>query len=347
MTATLPNSRVPDPIDAPAITWGVLAPGSIARTFADSVVNHTRSRIGAVGSRSVERAQAFADEFGGTAYSSYDELVADPSVDVVYVASPHSEHRDHALLAIEAGKHVLVEKAFTRNVGEAREVVRAARERGVFCMEAMWSRFLPHYDVIRQAVDTGVIGEVTWINAEHGQLLYPDGPQRIWDPNLAGGGLLDIGVYPVSFAAMLMPRIDQVHAVGCLTDTGVDASEVITFIGPEHSAGRTVAALTSTITTQTPNRAVIAGTRGRIEVDGWFYFPNTVRLLNNDGDVLDEVRIDPAQSRHALEYEAAAVARHVTAGEKEATLMPLDETLRVMELMDEVRHQLGVRYPGE
>ena len=341
MTNQLPLPTTPSTQDAPTIAWGVIGPGNIAHTFATNVRDHTSGSIAAVGSRSLARAQEFAQEFGGTAYDSYEQVVTDPAVDVVYIATPHSEHREHALMAIAAGKHVLVEKAFTRNAAEAREVLDAARAADVFCMEAMWSRFLPHYDVVRQAVAQGLIGDVTWIHADHGQLLYPDGPQRIWDPNLAGGALLDIGVYPVSFAAMLMPQVTSVHAVGALTDLGVDASEVITL----RDAAGTVAACTSTITTQTPNTAVVAGTQGRLEIDGWFYFPNTVRLLSTDGDVLDTFTGPPSQ--HSLHYEAAEVARCVASGQRESSLMRHAETLRVMEIMDEIRHHLGVRYPGE
>lgn len=329
-------------MDAPVLRWGILAPGGIARTFAQALSSRTAQRIVAVGSRTTGRAQEFVDECasGATAYGSYAELVADDDVDVVYVASPHSEHREHALLAIEAGKHVLVEKAFTRNVAEAREVHAAAERAGVFVMEAMWSRFLPHYDVIRQAVADGLIGDVRWIAADHGQALWPDGPQRMSDPALAGGALLDLGIYPLSFAAMLMPQIDEVHAHGILTPEGVDLSETITL---RH--GDVLAQLGTTMATQTPNTAVVAGTKGRLEIDGWFYFPTTVRLVSNDGDVLDT--FDARDDLHALHFEAVEVARCVTEGRRESPLMPHAETLRIMGLLDEIRAQVGVVYPGE
>lgn len=339
----LPAPSTPDPQEAPGLAWGVIAPGGIARTFASAIGAETQQRIVAVGSRSVERAQTFVDEFapGATAYGSYDALVADSSVDVVYVASPHSEHRDHALAAIRAGKHVLVEKAFTRNAAEAREVFDAAREAGVFCMEAMWSRFLPHYDVVRRAVASGLIGDVKWIAADHGQALFPGGPQRLSDPALAGGALLDLGIYPLSFAAMLVPEFSSVTARGTLTDQGVDESEVIVLTSPDGA----VATASTTMATQTPNTAVVAGTHGRVEIDGWFYFPTRVRLLSNDGELIDEYR--SPDTIHALHYEAAEVARRITAGESESPLMSHAETLRIMELMDDVRRQLGVTYPGE
>lgn len=340
---TLPEPRTPNPMDAPPLRWGIIAPGGIARTFAEAINAKTTQRIVAVGSRSVDRAKAFVDEFasGAKAYGSYDDLVADPDVDVVYVASPHSEHREHALTAIRAGKHVLVEKAFARNAAETEDVLDAAREAGVFCMEAMWSRFLPHYDVIRQAVAGGLIGEVKWVAADHGQALYPDGPKRLSDPALAGGALLDLGIYPLSFAAMLVPEFDSVTARGVLTPDGVDQSEVVTLTSPDG----VVVDASTTMATQTPNTAVVAGTEGRLEIDGWFYFPNRVRLLTNDGEVLDEYVA--ADDIHALHYEAVEVARRITAGELESPLMTHAQTLRIMRLMDDVRSQLGVRYPGE
>lgn len=339
----LPLPRALDPMEAPALRWGVLAPGGIARTFTDALHAATTSRVVAVGSRDLARAQRFVDEHatGAKAYGSYEDLVVAPDVDVVYVASPHSEHRDHALLAIAAGKHVLVEKAFTRNTTEAREVFDAAGAAGVFCMEAMWSRFLPHIDVVRRAVELNLVGELRWIAADHGQRLYPDGPTRIASPSLAGGALLDLGIYPVSFAAMLMPQIDAVDASGVLTPEGVDLSENITLRAP----GDVLAALTTTMAAQTPNTAVVAGTRARLQLDGWFYFPATVRLVSHDGEVLDTY-VSP-DSTHALQFEAAEVASCIAAGQRESPLMPHSETLRVMGLLDEIRGQLGVRYPGE
>ena len=197
------TSRVPDPMVAPPARWGILGTGWIAHAFVDALRTGTRQVIAAVGSRDAERAAAFAAAHDIPRSGTYADLVT-ADVDVVYVASPHSEHRDHALLALDAGKPVLVEKAFTRNAAEAREVVTAARERGLFCMEAMWSRFLPHYDIVRQLVQEGALGEIQTVSADHGQRLYPDGPRRLADPGLAGGALLDLGIYPVSFASMVL-----------------------------------------------------------------------------------------------------------------------------------------------
>jgi len=339
---TLPAPRTPDPLTAPPVRWGILGPGNIARSFATALREGTRAEVVAVGSRSAERARDFADEFGvPAAYGSYEELVADPDVDVVYVASPHSEHRDHALLVLEAGKAVLVEKAFTRNAAEAREVLDAATERGLFAMEAMWSRFLPHMDVVRQAVESGLLGDVLTVMADHGQLLHPDGPERLSSPHLAGGSLLDLGVYPLSFTSMVLGPFTSVTAVGHLTDQGVDAQLGVTVTGAAGPLGL----IGSSMVTKTPTTASVAGTSARLEIEGDFYGPQPVRLLTPGGEELD--RYEPEVREHGFRFEAAEVARCLHDGALESPLMPHAETLRVMEAMDEVRRQVGVRYPGE
>ena len=339
---TLPAPRTADPMEAPPARWAILGTGNIAHSFTRALRHGTRQEVVAVGSRSPERAQEFADEFGlGTAYGSYEDLVADPSVDVVYIASPHSEHLDHALLAIEAGKAVLVEKAFTRNASEAGEVLDAATRRGVFAMEAMWMRFLPHTDVVRQAVESGLLGEVLTVMADHGQALYPDGPERLAAPHLAGGSLLDLGVYPLSFASMVLGPFATVTAVGSLTEEGVDAQLGITVT----TDGDALGLVGSSMVTKTPTTAAVAGTSARLEIDGDFYSPQRVRLLARDGRVLDSY--EPEVREHGFRYEAAEVARCLHDGMLESALMPHAETLRVMQAMDQVRRQVGVRYPGE
>lgn len=340
----LPAPRTPDPRQAPALRWGVIAPGNIAEGFAAAVASGTRGAVVAAGSRDLERARAFtARHGGGTAYGSYEEVVADPAVDAVYVASPHSHHLEHALLAVEAGKPVLVEKAFTRNAGEARRLLAAAEARGSFVLEAMWSRFLPHYDVVRQAVGSGLLGELVEVSADHGQGLHPDGPERLARPDLAGGALLDLGIYPLSFAAMLLGQVDSVVAAGTLTELGVDASDSVTLT---DSAGA-LARIGTTMRAPTQCRASVVGTLARLEIERTFYQPTTVRLVDRHGHVLD--RFDGALSDGVagLSFEAAEVARCLAAGVRESPLLPWSQTVRIMELMDEVRRQVGVRYPGE
>jgi len=340
---TLPPPRTPDPREAPALRWGILAPGGIAHSFATALRAASGQQLQAVASRSPERAQAFADEFGvSTAYGSYADLVADPEVDVVYVASPHSEHRAQAMLATAAGKPVLVEKAFARNANEAREIVESASAAGVFAMEAMWTRFLPHIDVVRRCLEEGLLGEVHTVHADHGQRLYPNGPARLSEPSLAGGAMLDLGIYPVSFAHFVLGDFVDVTASGRRTDQGVDSQASI---GVTSSRGA-MGVLGTTMLTKTPTTAAVCGTEARLEIDGDFYGPRAVvRLVAPDGTELD--RYTNADTTHGLHFEAAEVARQISAGASESPLMPLAETLTIMDALDDVRAQIGVRFPGE
>ena len=338
----LPSSRIPDPRDAPSIRWGVLAPGGIARSWTAALHARTSSRVTAVGSRSLDRAQAFATDFGiERAHDSYEALVADDAVDAIYIASPHSEHHDHALLALAAGKPVLVEKAFARNAVEAEAVIDAARSRNLLLVEAMWTRFLPHIDVVRRCLEDGVLGEIKTVEADHGQHLYPVGPRRMAEPELAGGALLDLGIYPIAFAHLALGGFAAVQATGTLTDKGVDAGETIAVVGPQGAIGT----LSSTMLAKTPCAASISGTAARVELDGWFYQPNTVRLIGTDDQEID--RYETPNREHGLAYEAAEFARLLTNGKTESELLTLDETLRIMHVLDDVRAQLGVSFPNE
>lgn len=335
-----PASAYPDPKDAPAIRWGILAAGGIARKFATDIPAHTASTIAAVGSRSADRAAAFAAEMDvPRSYGSYEELVADPKIDAIYVASPHSEHRDHALLALNAGKPVLVEKAITRNAAEAREIFDVAASRGLFAMEAMWARFLPSYRAAVDAVAAGAIGDVISLTALHGQNI-PGGPEhRLWNPDLAGGALLDLGVYPISFAHAVLGVPDEVHAHGELSDLGVDKAETVVL----RYGQRAVAVATSSMETAMLNNATVAGTRGRIDLDPTFYNPTDVHL-----SLLDGTRQDlSGRLAGGFQFQAAEAARQIVAGETSSPLMTWQASVEVMEIMDEVRRQLGVVYPGE
>jgi predicted dehydrogenase len=340
---SLPSPRVPDPAEAPPVRWGILAPGGIARSFARALRARTRQELQAVASRSPERARAFADEFEvTTAHESYAALVADPDVDIVYVASPHSEHHEHALLAIDAGKAVLVEKAFTRNLAEATEVVERARAAGVFAMEAMWTKHLPHVDVVRRALEQDLLGGVVSVAADHGQRLWPDGPQRLSDPALAGGAMLDLGVYPMSFAHLVLGDLASVTASGTLTDQGVDASVGVVV----RNAAGAVGLVGATMAAKTPTTATICGPRGRLEITGDFYATGaTVSLLDTDSNELDSYRSD--ETEHGLHLQAAEAARCLAEGRLESPVVPLSDTLAVMAAMDDARAQVGVRYPGE
>ena len=330
-------------MDAPPLAWGVLAPGGIAARFTQALHAFSRQRVVAVGSRSAERARRFADRFDvPRAYGSYEALVADPGVQAVYVASPHSEHHAQTLLAIEAGKHVLVEKAFARNAAEARAMVDAAQARGVAIMEAMWTRFLPRADIVRQLLADGVLGELHTVIADHGQALSAP---RLFEPELAGGALLDLGIYPVSFACFALGVPGRATATGVLTPTGVDAQVSICLDQFDaHPAAH--ASLNTTLRAKTPTTAAICGTDARVELDGDFYTPGRVRLVTSDG----VASLSPAATllaHQGLVYEGAHFAQFVADGQTASPLLPPEESVAIMGVMDDLRAQVGVRYPGE
>jgi predicted dehydrogenase len=332
LPAALPTTRVPDPAEAPALRWGILAPGGIARAFVDALAKHTRQQVVAVGSRSAERAAQFAGQFDiERSYGSYQQLVDDPEVDVVYVASPHSEHHEQALLVINAGKHVLVEKSFTQTAAQAQEVVDAARAAGVAAMEAMWTRFLPGIDVLRQLITDGTLGELTTVIADHGQYFEYNPEHRLFNPDLAGGALLDLGVYPVSFAHFALDDPTLAAAAGTRTDTGVDGqlSAILTDAHDTH------AVVNTTLWAQTPTTAAVVGSVGRAELSGPFYTPTELVVTARDGSVLTHDG-GPIRGHEGLCYEAAHLATLIADGRTESPLLPLDETVRIMQLMTDM-----------
>src|SRR3954465_2318315 len=252
------------------LRWGVIGTGGIAASFVRDAAGLPDTRIVAVGSRSQESADRFGDQHGvPRRHPSYQSLVEDPGIDAVYVATPHPLHAQNALAAIAAGKHVLVEKAFTMNAAEAVSVVEAARAADVFCMEAMWTRFLPHAVRIRRLIADGAIGEVRTVAADLGMNFPPDPGHRLYAPELGGGALLDLGIYPVSWASMVLGTPNRVQAIADSAFTGVDAQTSI-LLGYESGAH---AVLNCTLRALGSTRASIVGTDGRIEIDGAFYHP--------------------------------------------------------------------------
>jgi predicted dehydrogenase len=323
------------------VQWGIIGTGNIASTFARDLQLVPDAVTVAVGSRSRESARGFAERFDlASHYGSYAELVADPGVDVVYVATPHSGHHAAARLALEAGKAVLVEKAFTLNVAQAEDLVTLAAQRDLFLMEAMWTRFLPHVVRIRELLRSGVLGDIRTVTAEHGQSFAFDPAHRMFDPTLGGGALLDLGVYPVSFASMVLGAPDRVLAMADLTSTGVDAQTSMLLHHPDGAH----AVLTTTLEARTENRAGITGTKGRLEVHDTFYAPTSFSLTRGPG-VTEEYR-EP-RIGHGLRHQAIEVGRCLREGRSQSPVMPLAETVSILATMDEVRRQTGVRYPGD
>lgn len=344
----LPASRIPDPRTAPPIRWGIVSPGGIARTFTGALHRGTSSRVVAVASRSQDRAEAFAAEHTigadgerARAYDSVAAMLAAGGLDAVYIASPHAQHHQAAREVLEAGVPVLVEKAFTLNSGQASELFELARARQVFCMEAMWTRFLPQMDVLAQVIETGLLGEIVSVRADHGQRFAFDPAHRLYAPELGGGALLDLGVYPISFAQALLGDLRDVAVRGELTATGVDASAAIVARGRDGAR----ALLDTTLRAALANDAWVQGTEGRVHLDGWFYTPTTMHVQLADGRSAEYTH--PGAAEDAMAYEAAEVARRVLGGDLESPVMSWADTLSVVGTMDTVRSELGVVYPGE
>jgi predicted dehydrogenase len=315
------------------VRWGILGTGGIASTFVTDLRLTDSGAAVAVGSRSQGSAASFADKFGiPSRHASYESLVADPDVDIIYVATPHPMHHDNAILALRAGKHVLVEKPFTMTAAEARDVVAVAREHGLFAMEAMWTRFLPHITTVRDWLAQGVVGDIVTVTADHGQWFAEDAGFRLFAPELGGGALLDLGVYPVSFASMVLGSPSRIVSMIDPAFTGVDAQTSMLF-GYDSGAQ---AVLTCTLRAKSPTRAAIVGTDARIEIDGDFYAPTTVTLIPRIGE---PTRVESRHDGRGLRHQADEVARRLAEHELESPLMPLDETISIMATMDTVLAQ--------
>jgi predicted dehydrogenase len=321
-------------------TWGILGPGGIARAFAKDLTMISGHAIGAVGSRSLENAREFSAVFGGTAYGSYEELVADPTIDAIYVATPHPAHHDNVVLALNAGKPVLCEKPFSVNAKQAQSMIDAAARNKTALMEAMWARFLPHYAKVREIVDSGVLGPILSIHADHGQRLADQGIPRLIEPALAGGALLDLGIYPISFAHMILGNPMHVTSQAVMTDKGVDAQTSMIFNYEDGAQ----AVLTTTMIEQTPCRAVVAGLHGWLEIDRTFYNPAAMRVVLNDGTVTEYPN---NYTGHGLREEAETFKQLVLAGKLESEILTWKDTVDIMKTLDTVRAQIGLKYPFE
>ena len=312
------------------LRWGIIGSGSIAAAFAADLDLTDTGRITAVGSRRQETAERFGDRFSiPRRHGSYLALVEDADVDAVYVATPHPMHLDHASLALEHGKPVLVEKAFTMNAQEARHLVATARDRGLFLMEAMWTRFLPHMVEIRRLLSAGRLGEIVTVTADFGRWFPPDPDSRLFAPELGGGALLDLGVYPVSFASMVLGTPDRILAMVEPAFTGVDAqtSILLGFDGGAH------ALLNCTSSATSPCRASIIGTEARIDIDPGFHARSGFTVVPRSGA---PTRFERSGRGRGLHYEADEVARCLRAGILESPVMPLAESVSVMETMEAV-----------
>ncbi len=323
------------------VRWGILGTGAIARQFVQGLNSVPEAQVLAVGSRSSASAQEFADRRSiPRRHASYDDLASDPDVDVVYIATPHPFHAENATLCLEAGKAVLCEKPFCVNAAEAERVVELAREKRLFIMEGMWTRFFPLMEEVRRLVSAGAIGEVRMLNVDFGFRADLDPASRLFDQRLGGGALLDVGVYCVSFAAMILGRPSGSVGISHLGETGVDEQASVVL---EHEGGR-LANLSIGIRTTTPQEATIMGTEGYVRIHAPWWRPKSM-TIHRPGE--ESETVDAPVSGNGFNYEAAEVMRCLEAGKTESDIMPLDETISVMRTMDSIRAAWGLRYPGE
>ncbi len=322
------------------LRWGILGPGSIANKFAEGLSAVPEAALHAVASRAQEKSDAFGAAHGAAkSYGSYEALVADPGVDVVYIATPHPFHAEQCLLALNAGKAVLCEKPFAVSAAQAEPVVRRAREQGVFLMEGMWSRFFPLMGRVREIVDSGAIGDVRMVQADFGFQGNVNPTGRLFSPALAGGGLLDVGVYPISLASMFLGAPVKISGFAQIGETGVDEQAVMAL---EYAGGR-LASLSTGIRTNTPHEAWILGTDGMIKLHApWWKLE--AYTVSKDGK--DTVTEEPFTSS-GFNYEAKHVAECLAAGKTESDIMPLDETMQILRTLDTLRAQWGLKYPME
>ncbi|MFJ4198898.1 Gfo/Idh/MocA family protein [Streptomyces sviceus] len=327
-----------------SVRWGILATGGIAAAFTADLVDLPDAEVVAVASRSEASAKAFAERFGiERAYGEWGALAEDADIDVVYVATPHAAHRAAAGLCLSAGRNVLCEKAFTLNAREAEELVGLAKDHDRFLMEAMWMYCNPLVRRLKALVDDGAIGEVRTVQADFG-LAGPFPPShRLRDPAQGGGALLDLGVYPVSFAHLLLGEPSDVTAKAVLSEEGVDL-QTGALLSWDSGA---LASLHCSLTGGTATIASVTGSLGRIDIPNGFFHPDRF-VLHRDGRDPEEFVADPADGpRNSLKHEAREVMRALRAGETQSPLVPLEGTLAVMRTLDAVRDRIGVRYPGE
>ncbi len=322
------------------IRWGILGTGSIANKFATGLQAVADADLIAIGSRAQGTADAFADKYGAPKrHASYEALAGDSEVDAIYISTPHTFHKDNSILCLEAGKAVLCEKPFAINATEAEMVIQCARNHDRFLMEAMWTRFLPVLIQVRQWLADGEIGDVRMVTADFGFRagVNPDG--RLFNPALGGGGLMDVGIYPISLASMVFGvQPSRIKALAEIGETAVDEQAAMIF---SYDTGA-LASLWTGIRTSTPQEATILGTDGQIRIESPFWDAKTA-TLSVDGN--DPVHIEPPRSGNGYNYEAIEVGRCLRAGKKESDTMPLDETLAVIKTLDTVREQVGLKYP--
>jgi predicted dehydrogenase len=322
------------------ISWGVIGPGAIATGFAEAMQLVEGGTIVAVASRSAERAEHFGDRFGiPVRYGDYGSLAADPRVEVVYVATPHSRHQADTLDMLRAGKAVLCEKPFALNATQARRMVAEGREHGLFLMEAIWSRFLPAYRALVDLLGAGRIGEPLLVEADFGFRRPVDPEHRHFRADLGGGGLLDLGIYPVQLCSLVLGPVEDVAAQGVIGSTGVDEQVAAVL---RHRGG-TLGVVKAAIRVNMTCTARISGTAGMIELPAFMHCPDALAVVTSTG----AERVDGSYEGNGLRFEIEEVHRCLAEGRTESPVMPLDETVALASVLDAVRARIGLSFPEE
>lgn len=326
--------------------WGIIGPGKIAHQFAQDITQMDNARISAVASRSEERATAFAKQYGAPyAYGSYEALLECPELDAVYIATPHSHHYKHTLLCLNAGVPVLCEKAFALNHRQAQEMVATARREGVFLMEALWTRFLPTTQKILELIRSDTVGRIHAVKADFGFKAHFDPESRLFNPELAGGALLDIGLYPVFLAYLILGNPDQVLAAARIGPTGVDEElGIIMQYADGDSPSARMAHLHATLRANTKTEAFLYGEKGTIHWHTRWHEPSNFSLIGEDGRPHNHYF---EWQTNGYSYEAQEVMRCIADGKTESELWPLDRSLELMGILDRIRVEIGLQYPEE
>lgn len=323
------------------VRWGILGTGKISRQFAEALKDTPGAVLAAVASRGIDGAQALAREFGAAAaYGSYQALADAADVDIVYIGTPHPMHAENALMALRAGKGVLCEKAFTMNRCEAEEVVALARQKKLFLMEAMWTRFMPALAEVRRIIASGEIGRVHQVTADFGFTATQGPEHRLFDPALGGGALLDLGIYPLSIAAALLGPVESVRALAEMGPTGVDIQTAFTL---RHEGGA-LSACSCSLRARTPCELTVSGERGHVRMNTMFHRAKTITVAPADGAART---VDTPFIGNGYAHEAIEAQRCFKAGLIESPGMTHDDTLALMGVMDTIRAQIGLRYPAD
>jgi predicted dehydrogenase len=328
------------PKNKKSIRWGIIGAGSISRDFAQGLATLPDAELVAVASRSEDSAKTFAADIGQPlkTYGSYQAIADDPEIDAVYIGTLHSSHKANAMTCLEAGKAVLCEKPFTINAKEAEEVIRVARTKKVFLMEAMWTRFFPLMDKLRELLAENAIGDLQMLHADFGYRTNIKPSKWPFQLEHGGGSLLDVGIYPLSLASHLLGQPARMTGLARLGATGIDENAAMV-LGYDTGA---LAVLSSSFNTETPQHAILLGSSGRIHIHTPWWKPSSLTLTRS-GQAPETIE-RPFES-NGYQFEAAEVIRCLREGQLESDLMPLDETLSIMQTMDELRAQWGLRYP--